>query len=908
MSWAADDMSIASVGSDGLAYRWSVLDGSRLEEHHVKGTPYFSVAIIGRIKRSKDERDDELLEDTTKWRDTSGKRGGVESEKLVVELKSRKSHGVSDRARFAVVAVGSDNRLRLISGGDVSELFVSQVTNVDPGAPAQARPSEQPPLVRMATHDAGTMSKAKGVAGSLKFTSVAALHKCPVVFAGTADGTIHVFSVEMRNRDAQGGVEASERDVRESNKERRDAALAIGGGHGGQVKLSSTLRVIGGIKTGAVAVVSLGSDTLAELRAQLAEVRFAVGERRINIEAAVVRAEATWRERLEGKEKAHGVVVAQLERKLTEAQNVRAAETSVFVKRLTAMQQYADNQRRETASHLEGTLKNEIERVTELTTELADERDASSVTVASLQQSLSLEKAAAQKATEALAAELLLLRNTSAVVLELTRSAAEQSYALAEDDNDTEVTNLRNKARDELTVAQSEAASLRIERIIDHNQMAKRQAKIVSLEATLESKLVLLAVAAEGTKALERQLAAMRRAIDERERGLGERDRAYHELSETAVKLVNGRDILDSRVHELEAKERVLQAERRELRVSSDAMMSELKEEARKRELADQALIKTHQSHEAAAPALRAATAKSANFERRLFVIADSLERIVSQSNRSWNDVSALLQAHADKPTPQHPPQFEYAALKETQQHRASAEREAGRLRARLSQSRAERDVALRGQKIDNAELLEDGNALRRENHRLRRALAIAKDMAMQHIANRHDGESAIERSSMRDTLGLDYGTADELGDDPAGSDHDQADSASELELEDFSFRLHSEGTGRVGSARGGRGSGTRDTRLGDSRVLEPRMSEQELELRALREQVSFFLTQPMQSAGSRLPDSIGRTSVTSAPGGSARRGAASGLARGPTTHQQPVNWERAGHTMLRKTVPLPPV
>ncbi|KAJ1617975.1 hypothetical protein T492DRAFT_892813 [Pavlovales sp. CCMP2436] len=57
-----------------------------------------------------------------------------------------------------------------------------------------------------------------------------------------------------------------------------------------------------------------------------------------------------------------------------------------------------------------------------------------------------------------------------------------------------------------------------------------------------------------------------------------------------SIKLVNGRDILDSRVHELE--ERVLQAERRELRVSSDAMMSELKEEARKRELADQGVLK----------------------------------------------------------------------------------------------------------------------------------------------------------------------------------------------------------------------------------------------------------------------------------------------------------------------------
>jgi hypothetical protein len=188
-----------------------------------------------------------------------------------------------------------------------------------------------------------------------------------------------------------------------------------------------------------------------------------------------------------------------------------------------------------------------------------------------------------------------------------------------------------------------------------------------------------------------------------------------------------------------------------------------------------------------------------------------------------------------------------------------------------LSHSRAERDTTLRSQKSDNADLLTDVNTLRRENHQLKRALAKAKDMVVQHLASRHTGEMSIERMSMLEMLG-------------------QSDESADLLLDEFDEDEVVDETVREKSAEAGR------------------LSEQELELRSLREQVSFFLTQPMAMPGSTLPGAL--HSAANAPSASAvprRRGVVGGP-RGAGGTQPLVRWERSGNSMLRKTVPLPPV
>lgn len=315
-------------------------------------------------------------------------------------------------------------------------------------------------------------------------------------------------------------------------------------------------------------------------------------------------------------------------------------------------------------------------------------------------------------------------------------------------------------------------------------------------------------------------------------------------------------------------------------------MMAELREHARGREASERALVEAKAAADRAADGRRAAERRASSFEGRLAVLADELSRIVQKSSRSWDDVTALLQAHNDNPAPKHPPHFEAAALAEMTWQRGQTEREAARLRAQLQHARIERNGALRQQKMDNADLLVDLNSLRRENHRLKRALAKTKDMVAQHVASRYAGELAIERAST---------VAEELG-------SDESDDESEEDSEEGDERASPPATA--------------DARHNSSlltSVSRARMTEQELELRALREQVSFFMSQPIAGGVTThaVPTSVGMlhagstisspsSAVSAAP--TVRRGRANG------STQPAVRWERAGNTMMRKTVPLPPV
>lgn len=304
-------------------------------------------------------------------------------------------------------------------------------------------------------------------------------------------------------------------------------------------------------------------------------------------------------------------------------------------------------------------------------------------------------------------------------------------------------------------------------------------------------------------------------------------------------------------------------------------MLEELKEESRKREQADKTLLFRQGAYEAAAAQARAATKRCSAYEHRLFVLADELKRVVSKSSRSWDEVERLLKAHAAAPAPQHPPHFEAMALTETKRQRRHAEEEAQKLRERVAAARRERNGVLRAQFADNTDLLSDLNLYKRENYRLKRALDKAKAMVIQHVAARAAGEVAIERASLLETLGLSDGEGDVEDDGEDGED----DSAYQKE---------------------------RRIQLDASRL-----TEQELELRALREQVSFFLTQPMArspASGSALSDQVHASTGHSQESSAAkRRAAVKGLMRGPAS-QPNVRWEQSGNTVLRKTVPLPPV
>lgn len=322
-----------------------------------------------------------------------------------------------------------------------------------------------------------------------------------------------------------------------------------------------------------------------------------------------------------------------------------------------------------------------------------------------------------------------------------------------------------------------------------------------------------------------------------------------------------------------QAAERSSEVERRELRGRADATLQELKDESRRREQADKTLLFRQGAYEAAASQARTATARSTAYEHRLFVLAEELKRVVSKSSRSWDEVERLLKAHAAAPAPQHPPHFEAMALAETKRQRKHAEEEAQRLRARVVAARAERSGVLRTQFADNTDLLSDLNTYKRENQRLKRALDKAKAMVIQHVRARGSGEAAIERASLLETLGLSDGEGE-----PDEDDEDDAAFQKERRIQ----------------------------------IDASRLTEQELELRALREQVSFFLTQPIARSsaggGSALPDQM-YASAGHSPASSAatRRAAVNGLMRGPAL-QPNVRWERSGNAVLRKTVPLPPV
>lgn len=612
--WAPDDLTLASAGSDGMAYCWGLADGSRVEEHHVKGTSYSSVALVGAVRFGASAAgaaaaaDDGDARARRKWpadaRAHDGSGGALD-----LEPRARVSRGIVDpRARPALVAVGTDHRLRLVCAGEVTELVVAQTALTD----APSVDGDAPPA---------PVAGAPG--GTVKYTCLAAMRAQPVVFAGTADGAIHVFGVEARERDGAGGV--APRAGRDARPERRadGGAPAVGSGHGGNARLSATLTVVssGGARAGGLVavlvpgpvgarawqahhgrvtrmavtsddsflmsagedgsvfvfsltllacglecsaqpvplaslllsdVVSIGRRSLEELRTQLAEAVLAASETGINMETAVARVESAWRERLELKESAHTAATSRLERQLGEAHAARLGEASAFAKRLSAQAQHADNQRRETASHLEGALKLEIEKATTLAAELEAERAASASRLATLLEQLSAERAAADAAAEAHAAELRRVQQAASQQLEVANVVADEASAMSEEEHDNEVARLRREAADEHRALQAEVSQLRVDRLVDRNQMAKRAAKVEALEEAAVQKAAALGAAKAKIEALERQLGAMHVAVEERERGLGERDRAYHELSETAVKLVNCRDMLDSRVKELE--------------------------------------------------------------------------------------------------------------------------------------------------------------------------------------------------------------------------------------------------------------------------------------------------------------------------------------------------------------------
>jgi hypothetical protein len=227
--------------------------------------------------------------------------------------------------------------------------------------------------------------------------------------------------------------------------------------------------------------------------------------------------------------------------------------------------------------------------------------------------------------------------------------------------------------------------------------------------------------------------------------------------------------------------------------------------------------------------------------------------------------------------------------MAEVSRQRGVAQADAQRMRGRLDELRAERNGIARAQKGDNAVLVADLNVIRRENIQLKRALVRAKQLIAQHLSLRTEGTALIERKTMLETLGL---SDDDAVDD---ADADADDAAAERD-----------------DAESDRGSQS-------SRAESMRLHEQELELRSLREQVSFFLTQPALSssrAGARLPEALaGMASTMGAAstqpqhqrGGLARGSMAAAVARhanGPTS----VRWQQQDNAMLRKTVPLPPV
>lgn len=639
ISWAANDLVLASAGADGMTYRWALSDGARLEEHHAKGNSYSAVALVSGVRMPHGRAEEGGHVDArTDRRNGDGSGDGL----LEHELKGKDSHGLVDARRHsALVAVGTDSKLRLLCNGDVTELVVLQAASGGEGAAAgpgagssvvagTASPPSTAGSGRPVNAAAASLSTQPAVgdgssgASLVRFTCVAALHAHPIIFAGTLSGAIHVFSIEGRARDSSGGVGGAPGGADARSERRADGAQpAIGGGHGGQVRLSSSLVVPAAQRAGgAVAVLVAGSAgarawqahhgkvtrmavtmddcylmsgsedgsvfvfsvsllcrgfdfgaqpvplaslslsdvvsvsrrTLDDLRTQLAETSLAAAERTLNVEAAVARETAAWREKADVKERAHAAAIARLERLIAEGQAARTAEALAFAKRMSAQAQVLDNKGREATSHLEGVLKLEIEATHALTAQLEAERKEAALQVQALQSQLAAERAAAADAAAAHRAALARAQAASAERADALLHAAEESTAMMEEEHDSEVARLRREAEDKQAVLHGEATQLRVERMVDRNQMKKGREKERALEAAVAENAAALSAAYAKIDGLERQLAAMHLAVEERERGLGERDTAYHQLSETATKLANSRDMLDSRIKELEVR------------------------------------------------------------------------------------------------------------------------------------------------------------------------------------------------------------------------------------------------------------------------------------------------------------------------------------------------------------------
>lgn len=658
MQWAPDDMSIASAGSDGMIYRWSVADGTRIEEHHAKGVSYHAVAVVVGVKSQykegtgKKEEGEGAQAAARPGDPASGLLGGATDVAEAHELRARQSRGVIEpHTRTATVAIGTDMKLRLVSSGDVSEVSIlSSLAAADErhreGADAGRDAAAATTSVAAAAASAaaaksgGVVAAGVGSSAPVKFTSLAAMHGEPILFAGTQSGEIHVFTVEARYSDdisdittrrlSLGGMGGPRELARRHGLPDGDRSTGAGTQGGpGVLRLTAHLNVAASSQSGATAsladpiavlvpggsgakcfqahhgrvgrltvtaddcfllsaaddgsvfifsislqtravdaltqpvslstlatsdVVSIGRRTIDELKGQLEEAQLAAAERDLTADAAVARVEAAWRERTDQKERSHNEAVARLERSLAEAHAARMGEASAFTKRLGALAQHADNQRREAASHLEGVLKLEIERAEGLQHSLAAQQESAEARLGALGAQLGAERAKAAEAAAVHAREIDKLVAEAQSQLERTRAASEEVAQMVEEEYESEVSHLKRDTAAKLDDALAVAAQLRVDRMVDRNQMAKRQERIEQLERSVAEKQQLLVNSHARIEALEGQRAALHAEIEARERTLGERERQYHELSETAVKLVNCRDMLDSRVKELEVR------------------------------------------------------------------------------------------------------------------------------------------------------------------------------------------------------------------------------------------------------------------------------------------------------------------------------------------------------------------